>query len=130
VNLLLDTHVLLWSYFGDPRLNATATAAITDPANPVFVSIASLWEIAIKVSTGKLLLRQPFPAFLQSAVFSQWMTVVAVEPRHLAALSTLPYPTNHRDPFDRLIVAQALTDGFTLVSADAKLDAYGVTRIW
>ena len=130
MNVLLDTHALLWHYFADPNMSVLARSVIADPANTVFVSAATHWEIAIKVSIGKLLVNQPFPDFIQMAILDQGFTLLPVEPRHTAAVATMPYPTKHRDPFDRLLVAQALTDGLTVLSADAQLDAHGVTRLW
>jgi PIN domain nuclease of toxin-antitoxin system len=130
VKLPLDTHVLIWYFQTDPKMSSVVLAAIRDRANTVYVSAASHWEIAIKVSTGKLILQSPFPDFVQFAILDQGFTLLPIEPRHTAAVAAMPFPPNHRDPFDRMLVAQAQTDGLVLLSADARLDAYGVTRIW
>jgi PIN domain nuclease of toxin-antitoxin system len=130
VTVLLDTHTLLWAYLADPRLSAAAAAAITDPANTVAVSAATHWEVAIKMSTGKLRLRDSFPEFVRLAILDQGFTLLPIEPRHTAVLATLAYPPKHRDPFDRMLVAQALADGLDILSADDKLDAYGIRRVW
>jgi PIN domain nuclease of toxin-antitoxin system len=131
MRLLLDTHTLIWAYENDPQLPPHIGQLIVDPANTVIVSSASHWEIAIKVSTGKLRLAEPFPDFIQHAIHDQGFALLPPEPRHTAEVATLPYPLkSHRDPFDRLLIAQARVDQLTLLSADPKFDAYGVTRLW
>src|SRR5205807_2001471 len=106
------------------------TSLIVDPANEVLLSPASYWEIAIKVSIGKLVLHQPDVDFLDACTNRYGFRILPIEPRHTAVVATLPFPSNHRDPFDRLIVAQALANGLSILSVDPKLDAYGVTRLW
>lgn len=130
MKLLLDTHAVLWYVTSAPQLSRTAANLIVDPANDVFLSPASYWEIAIKVSIGKLTLNQPYEDFIDLCVNRYGFMILPVEPRHTAAVSRLPFPSNHRDPFDRLIVAQAMVEAMTLVSSDPKLDAYGITRVW
>ena len=128
MKLLLDTHTLLWTYWGDAQMSATAIRLVTDPANRILVSPASHWEIAIKMKTGKLILREPFLDFVQHAIFDNGFDILPIEPKHTAWVATLPF--HHKDPFDRLLVAQALAESIPLVSVDATLDAYGVTRLW
>jgi PIN domain nuclease of toxin-antitoxin system len=131
VNLLLDTHAVLWFYLDDPQLSAMAKAAIMDPANERCVSPASYWEVAIKISIGKYAIAQPFEDFWHGAIDLNGFRILHVTPRRAGSESTLPYPpNNHRDPFDRMIVAQALVEGMGVVSIDGMLDAYGITRIW
>lgn len=131
MKLLLDTHAVLWFYLGDPHLSAGARTAIIDPANEKWVSPASYWEVAIKISTGKYALAQPFEDFWRNAIDLNGFQILHVQPRHGAAVATMLFPpNNHRDPFDRLIVAQAMIEGMSLVSADPRLDAYGIPRIW
>lgn len=131
MRLLLDTHAVLWFYLDDPQISAAAKAAIIDPANESWVSPASFWEVAIKVSIGKYAIAQPFEDFWHGAVAMNAFRVLPISVRHAAAVSTLLYPPNHhRDPFDRMIVAQAMVEGMSLVSCDQVLDAYGVARIW
>jgi PIN domain nuclease of toxin-antitoxin system len=130
VKLLLDTHALLWYALGDPHLSGTAQGLIVDPANEVLISPASYWEIAIKVSIGKLSLQRSYEDFMAVCLQQYGFIVLAIEPRHTARVACLPFPPGHRDPFDRLLVAQALVDGLPLVSADAVLDSYGVRRLW
>ena len=128
MTVLLDTHALLWAYWGDPQLSAAAIRLIFEPANRVLVSPASHWEVAIKMKTGKLTLRESFVEFVQHAVFDNGFKILPIEPRHTALVSQLPF--HHKDPFDRLLIAQALSEGVPLVSADAAADAYGVVRLW
>ncbi|MFO0967730.1 MAG: type II toxin-antitoxin system VapC family toxin [Gemmataceae bacterium] len=128
MNLLLDTHALLWYYLDDPHLSPAAKAAIADPANQIFLSPASHWEVAIKLSTGKYTLQVPFPVFVQEAIFDNGFLVLPINPGHTAELISLPY--HHRDPFDRLIVAQAIAERMGVLSADPVLDRYPIRRLW
>jgi PIN domain nuclease of toxin-antitoxin system len=128
VKLLLDTHAALWFLAGDPRLSSRARAVIEIAANERLFSIASAWEIAIKVSLGKLSLSAPFEDLVPGQLQSNGMTVLPIRPEHLSQLVGLPL--HHRDPFDRLLVVQALVESAVLVSADPLLDPYGISRIW
>ncbi|HMV48325.1 MAG TPA: type II toxin-antitoxin system VapC family toxin [Blastocatellia bacterium] len=128
MNLLLDTHTLQWFALGDAQLSATARQLIEDPANTKFVSPTSYWEIAIKISIGKYILHQPYEIFFDRAIRQNGFLILPIELRHTAALTTLPY--HHRDPFDRLLVVQAMVEGQSLVSIDAVLDAYPIQRLW
>lgn len=127
---LLDTHSLAWFAFDDQRLPANAKAIIEDPVNTILVSPASYWEIAIKVSLGKWTLQVPYPDLMDSLWTVYGFQVLPILPSHTLRLLTLPHPSNHRDPFDRLLVAQSLVEGIPLISEDTKLDQYGVTRVW
>lgn len=128
---LLDTHTLLWSVSNPERLGKASRDLLNDPENAVFASIVSYWEIAIKVSKGRLVLDIPLSqlAEIHRSLFRyQKLGLVFA---HILALSELTYPSNgHRDPFDRTLVAQAKVEGLVLLSADEALDAYGVTRLW
>jgi PIN domain nuclease of toxin-antitoxin system len=128
VRVLLDTHTLYWFIEGDPQLSTPALTTISDPANPVLLSPASYWEIAIKVSMGKWQLNRPYEDFIDVALKQNGFLVLPVLSTHTARLIGLPF--HHKDPFDRLLVAQALTEQVPIVSADVQLDAYGITRIW
>jgi PIN domain nuclease of toxin-antitoxin system len=125
---LLDTHSLLWFLLDDPRLSIPGLATIEDPLNNVEVSPASYWEIAIKIRLGKYSLPEPYQTFMEREIADNDFRILPIEPKHTAMLTTMPL--YHRDPFDRLLVAQASIEGIPLVSADARLDAYGITRIW
>ena len=128
MRLLLDTHALLWFLADDPRLSATAKAAIEDPANERWLSPISLLEIALKNRIGKLPLPAPFGALFPSALVAEDIHLLPIEARHIEPLTTMPF--HHNDPFDRLIVATSLVENLRTVSPDAILDAYGVTRLW
>ena len=127
MRILLDTHALLWFYLGDPQLSATARRLIEDPGNTKLVSPASYWELAIKISLGNYLLRESYDDFIQHAISDNGFVILPVEPKHTAALISLPH--HHKDPFDRLMVAQARVEGIPVVSADSLLDPYGITRL-
>ena len=128
MSLLLDTHTFLWFINDDPRLSATAARHIGDPAARVLVSVVTAWEIAIKVSTGKLKLDRPLTRLWPESLARNEFEVLDVRSEHVMAIS--PLPLHHRDPFDRLLIAQAISEGLQLVSADVAFDAYPVERIW
>jgi PIN domain nuclease of toxin-antitoxin system len=128
VKVLLDTHTLIWYYDADRRLSPLALKGIDEPANDVFVSPATYWEIAIKLGRRKLTLSEPYPDFVQHAILDNALIILPVELRHTAELVTLPH--HHRDPFDRLIIAQPIVENMPLLSGDPTLDAYPVRRIW
>ena len=128
MRLLLDTHAFLWSVENSPRLSAGARAAIADAGNEKLLSIASLWEIAIKVSMGKLALAKPFDELVNDLVANRLINVVPILPPHLKLVVTLPH--HHGDPFDRVIIAQAEHGTLTVVGNDPAFDAYGVARLW
>ncbi len=130
MRVLLDTHALLWYVLGDPQLSPRAESAILDPANEVLMSPASYWEIAIKISIGKYALNQPYDDFIDACLNRYRFAILPVEPRHTSRVAVLPTFKHHKDPFDRLLIAQALAEGIPIVSADALLDPYGVSRLW
>ncbi len=99
-----------------------------DPANEKLVSPASYWEIAIKISVKKYALAKPYEVFMNEAIDQNGFEYLHVLPKHTAALTTLPF--HHKDPFDRLLVAQALVESIPIVSNDPALDAYGIQRLW
>ena len=120
--LLLDTHLLLWAAFEPARLSPKATKTLQSRDIPLAFSLASLWEVAIKTSLG----RPDFsvdPGLLHRALLAEGFFEVAIAAPHLARVATLPWV--HRDPFDRLLVAQAIEDKLTLLTADATLKRYG-----
>lgn len=126
--LLLDTHAFLWFWWADPQLSQTAKEAIRSPANRKLVSTASCWEVAIKVSQRKLDLGVPYRGFIHQHLVRNNFELLPIADEHLAGIVDLPF--HHRDPFDRLLVAQASYEEIPIVSADKQLDAYGVQRIW
>jgi PIN domain nuclease of toxin-antitoxin system len=128
VRLQLDSHTLIWSVDEPVRLSIVAAAALQDPANQLFLSAATIWEIAIKVGQGKLRLRLPFRQWMTQAIAALGLTVLPITVDYADVQAGLP--DHHRDPFDRLIIAQALTESMSVVGSDAAFDAYGVTRVW
>ena len=128
MNLLLDTHTFIWFIMGSSNLSAHARALIEDVANEKFLSVASLWEIAIKLSVGKLTLSAPFDVLIPRQLSLNGFELLNIEIDHAALVATLPF--HHRDPFDRLLIAQASVEKMSVVSIDAVFDAYSVTRLW
>ena len=125
---LLDTHAFLWFVAGDSQLPDTVKSKITDINESCFLSVASLWEITIKFSQGKLEIQNPITVFFQDAVEGSDFRILPVERFHLITLATLPL--HHHDPFDRLLIAQSISEKMPIISADVAFDAYPVTRIW
>lgn len=123
MRLLLDSNAFIWAYARPTELSATARRAIGDPANDRFLSIASLWEIAIKISNGKLVLIGD----LADAINDIMATSLPITLAHLTRLQTLPF--HHRDPFDRMLIAQAMEEGLTIVTRDSFFPAYGVPML-
>ena len=128
MRVLIDTNAFLWFAAGDTRLRISARRVIEDAETNVFLSIASAWEIAIKVSTGKLLLSTPFDKVIAGLLRDNVIALLDITVDHTVRLMTLPF--HHRDPFDRLLIAQAMAENLPSVSADGVFDAYGVIRIW
>ena len=125
---LLDTHTLLWYAGADPRLPSTVSQLIADPTIRMVVSRASLWEITIKEGLGKLILSQPYAQWMQT-LRTYDFHFLEISDAHLLQLSQLPQVKDHRDPFDRLLIAQALSEDLTLISRDGKFAAYAGLRL-
>lgn len=126
MNLLLDTHTLLWFFQNDPKLSIRAKNAIEDPANRKQVSIVTFWELTIKMSLNKLKLARPLDDFYDF-VDSQHAILPLLYP-HLVTLKSLPL--QHGDPFDRALIAQAISENLTFVSKDSYLNQYAVKSLW
>ena len=127
MELLLDTHILLWWLLADPQLDQQASAAIADPTNRVYVSAASAWEIAIKAALGKLQIPGPASSWLPAELASNRFTPLPIDMRHALGVETLP--KHHTDPFDRILIAQAAAEGLTIVTHDAQFAHYSVPLI-
>ncbi len=127
MRLLLDTHTFLWFIDDNPRLSARAKALLESDAD-LLLSVASLWEISIKMSIGKFNLSQPFDVFVPQQLAANSIEILPISLAHLGVISTLPF--HHRDPFDRLLIAQAMIEQLPIVSIDAAFDAYSVKRLW
>lgn len=128
MKLLLDTHTLLWFIAGSPSLSASARSLIEDAANEKFVSIVSIWETAIKVSIGKMTLTEPFDDLFPHQLQINGFELLPAKVEHTSVITTLSF--HHRDPFDRLLTAQAKSESMILVSGDEIFDAYGINRLW
>ena len=130
MRLLLDTHAMYWYVEDDPQLSIAARTLIQDASNEILISPASYWEIAIKVSIGKWRLNRPCEEFMDIVLKQYGFQILPILPTHTARLVGLWFPAGHKDPFDRLLAAQVLVEQISIVSADAALDAYGVSRLW
>jgi PIN domain nuclease of toxin-antitoxin system len=128
VRLLLDTHAFLWFAGGDPRLSSRARRRIEDPGHDKFLSVASIWEAATKASLGKLTLSISLDAVIEEGAANNGIALLDVRREHAAAVEHLPL--HHRDPFDRMLVCQAMVERMEIVSSDASLDAYPIRRVW
>jgi PIN domain nuclease of toxin-antitoxin system len=128
MNLLLDTHTLLWFLTNDPSLSAPARTVIENPGNVSHVSAASLWEVAIKCALGKLKLPAPYADIFPRQLETNGFELLPIAPKHCVTLLTLPF--HHRDPFDRLLLAQAKVEGMTLITDDGQFGPYGVPLLW
>ena len=128
MKVLLDTHTLLWSVDDPSKVSAAAMGAMQDPANERLLSAATIWELAIKVGQGKIALSMPFRQWMEKAITDLKLGVLPLTVEYAERLTTLP--AHHKDPFDRLIIAQAMIDGISVIGTDAAFDTYGVTRIW
>jgi PIN domain nuclease of toxin-antitoxin system len=128
MKLLLDTHAFLWFVMGSTNISGKARALIENPANENLISLASLWEMAIKASLGKLILSSPFNELIPQQLSINGIGMLDIRIDHLSLVTRLPF--HHRDPFDRLLIAQAITEQVPVVSVDAEFDYYGITRLW
>jgi PIN domain nuclease of toxin-antitoxin system len=126
--LLLDTHAFLWFVLNDRQLSQVACDLITNPLNNLLISPVSYWEIAIKISIGKYKLPGAFEAWIEHQIQVNEFEILPIKIAHAALVVNLPF--HHRDPFDRLLVAQALTEEIPIISGDGVLDAYSVIRYW
>jgi PIN domain nuclease of toxin-antitoxin system len=122
VNLLIDTHYLLWSAFDQKRIPAKARALLLDPGNALWFSVASIWEVAVKRALDRPSF-QVEAAVLRAGLLANGYNELAIEGRHVTALAALP--PLHGDPFDRMLISQALTEGMILLTADRQVGAYG-----
>ncbi len=128
MRLLLDTHALLWWDDDLKKLSDAARSALEDEANTVFISVVNAWEIQIKVQLGKPGLTRPLPEIIQTQRLTNGFELLPIELPHILALDGLSL--HHRDPFDRLLIAQARHEQLTLVSRDPRFAAYPVKVLW
>lgn len=128
MRVLVDTHVFLWWVEGDRALPAKARAALADQENECFISLVSAWELSIKVGLGKLRLALPVERYVVEHIAANGFRMLDIQIAHVGRLETLDL--HHGDPFDRLLIAQALVEGLPVVTADPVFRKYGVKRIW
>ncbi len=128
MRLLLDTHALLWFLENEARLSENARHAIENETNEQMVSMVSGWEIAIKDSLGKLKLPIPYEEFFPKQIEQLGFSILPIIPRHLHELIKLPF--HHRDPFDRLLIAQAKAEDMTMITCDESMGAYDISLLW
>jgi len=127
MNLLINTHAVIWFITEDDQLSVKAKELIKDINNTCFVSIASLWEMGIKYSLGKLDLKADLKKIFE-LIDQSGLTILPITTSHILANTTLDF--HHRDPFDRLIIAQAKSEGLTLISKDKEFEDYNINLIW
>jgi PIN domain nuclease of toxin-antitoxin system len=128
VRFLADTHTFVWATTDDERLGRAVRRVLADPSSEILLSLASVWEMAIKASLGKLELRVPVGTYVETQLAETGIALYDITLDHVVRVAELPL--HHRDPFDRLLIAQALCDDLILLSADESFDAYGVRRRW
>jgi PIN domain nuclease of toxin-antitoxin system len=128
MRLLLDTHTFIWYVTDNPRLSAHVKLLIEDENNEKLVSIASIWEMAIKHSIGRLNFSLPFREFVGQQLTVSNIGLLEINLQHIEVVASLPL--HHRDPFDRLIIAQSMAQQIPILSVDAIFDAYAIARVW
>jgi PIN domain nuclease of toxin-antitoxin system len=128
MRLLVDTHAIFWSVEDPTKVSASAMAVLSDPNNERFVSAAMIWELAIKLNLGKIKLAMAYRPWMEKAIFDLSLQILPITVEY--AERQVQLPLHHKDPFDRMMIAQALVDGIPIVSVDMAFDPYGVTRIW
>ena len=128
MKILLDTHTFIWFVMDNSTLSSQAAGLIRNPDNEVLVSAATVWEIAIKMSLGKLNMAATFDQLFPAQLQVNDMTLLPIEVTHLAHVATLPW--HHRDPFDRLLIAQSIIENTPILSRDPAFDRYTIKRLW
>jgi len=128
MKVLLDTHAFLWAIAGDKKLSKTARKTFLDPSNRLFFSAVSMWEICIKISLEKLALKGGWFKKIQNEMITNAVQWLPVEMQHCFELTKLPF--HHRDPFDRMLVAQARVEDLQVLSRDVRLSVYDIECLW
>ncbi|MBN1290433.1 MAG: type II toxin-antitoxin system VapC family toxin [Candidatus Latescibacteria bacterium] len=125
---LIDTHVLLWIITEDKKLSDIVKQIYLNSENEIFFSLACIWEMAIKISLGKIFIDQPLDKFIDKYIKGSNIEILMIDLQDVIKIETLPF--FHRDPFDRLIIAQSIEKDIPILSSDSIFDAYTVKRIW
>ena len=128
MKLLLDTHVLIWSAENPTKLSERVTNLLNDTSNSWVISIASIWEMQIKIQTGKLTLDLPLHELIEIQQQFNELQLLQIKSSHIYALRDLP--NHHRDPFDRMLITQAIIENMPLISIDKVFESYSVAKIW
>lgn len=128
MRLLLDTHTFIWYATDNSRLSTIARSLINNGENDIFLSTASIWEMAIKHSIGRLSFSLPFMEFIRQQLSVSNMGILEINLHQIEVVASLPL--HHRDPFDRLIIAQAIAEQIPILSVDSVFDAYAIARLW
>lgn len=128
MDLLLDTHAFIWSYEEPERLSEVVLAKLSDPANSLFLSVASVWEMQIKIQREKLKFDDPLSTVIAEQQDVNRIRIMPIELSHALFLESLPF--HHKDPFDRMLIAQSSVEDMTIVSRDVHLSSYGVKLLW
>ena len=128
MKLLSDTHSFIWSFSNTKKLSPTAAQAFKNPANQIFLSVASVWEMQIKIALGKMVFNDTLESILSEQQTINGIQIFPVQLAHALYLENLP--PHHKDPFDRLLISQAIVENMTLVSADADFAKYQVKLLW
>jgi len=128
VDYLIDTHTLLWIVTDSSKLSSRAKKLYLDPENRILVSLASIWELAIKSSLGKIALEKSLEEFVDEHVKGNNIQILDIGLPHILRIAKLPF--HHRDPFDRLIISQQIENNLSIIGSDKLFDEYGVDRIW
>lgn len=128
MRLLLDTHIFIWYVLNNQRLSNQVRMLIDDADNEILLSTAIIWEMAIKHSTGKLNFSLPFEVFVKQQISLNNFNLLDIKINYLNVVATLPF--HHRDPFGRLLIAQAMVEQIPILSADSVFDAYPIQRLW
>ena len=127
MDILLDSHAVIWFFDNDPRLSKSAIEAISNLDNTIYVSIASVWEVGIKYSTGKLTLNKGIDGFIETICDNDF-NLLEVSSEHIKEVTKLPFI--HRDPFDRMLIAQAKIEGMTILTVDENIVKYDINTVW
>ena len=128
MRLLLDTHVFIWADGEPEKLSPGAKTSCEDPANELILSVASVWEMQLKIMLGKLTLRNPLRSVIEDWIRQNMILILPVSLEHILHLDTLY--GHHKDPFDRLLIAQAMAEGLTIVTHDRAFSLYNIPVLW
>ncbi|MGB0562448.1 MAG: type II toxin-antitoxin system VapC family toxin [Spirulinaceae cyanobacterium] len=124
MKFLIDTHVLIWWTSEPKKLSTQVYDLLRDPKNEPILSLFSIWEMQIKISLGKLILKTELPELINNEIQQNRLILLSIQPSHIYARKDLP--PHHRDPFDRLLIAQSMCEELDMISIDGKFDAYGI----